>query len=465
MIAVSWHWFGHAFIFVGILVGLLVPAAVLLVRWREFGAWVLGGLVAGAVGAAWLLNKLVSSSTVISIASWTLRHRLLVLSTALVVVGLATAIYSVASVHDPTGAKKVGRVFCAVVAAAAGGALIAVAFLLATTWTRRYSEPVGVNTSVPRIEMRVGRYVALGDSYSAGEGLPPFVTGTQDPPAGDNCHRSALAYSQLLSIKTAPDDFRACSGAVMSEIFEFSQNPRQGVQVRPHLLGPNVGLVTLTIGGNDMHFSDVLAFCGRNPDCISNTLKFNPGPPNSHEPGLAPAQPIHAWADKMLVVLRGRLDRLFADLRTAAPNARIIVIGYPRLLPNGNVPRQFNSCDDILAAFSKPERAFLADREQALNRTIFDATKATHIEFIDPTHDFSSHEACGAGGALINDTKIRFIDRFPFIALDRGAFHPTAGGQRVFAREVACYLNEYQTPPSTADETTAPGSDADPIRC
>jgi lysophospholipase L1-like esterase len=465
MVAVSWGWLGHSVVFIALFAVLLLPG-IALFRWKGYRWWALGGFASGVGATTWLVRALVSSSTVVSVASWVIRHRLFVFTVVILVAVLVAAVYVAARVdHSPDVAHVVIRGL-AMLAGAGGGVVIAVVFVIGTTWLRRYSGPVGVNTNVPAIGQHIGRYVALGDSYSAGEGLSPYLGGAGDPPAGDNCHRSPLAYSQLLAIHTATGNFRACSGAVASEVFDFGQYPGKfGPQVVPGLLGPDVGLVTLTVGGNDMHFSDVLQFCGETPDCLQPTAIFHPGRPNSHEPGLPAAQPLQPWADQMIAVLRRRLDALFSRLRAAAPNARIVVFGYPRLLPVGHVPRQFDSCDDILAAFDQHERAFLAERQDQLNQSIFAATKAARIEFIDPTHDFSSHEACGPGGALINDTKITFTNRFPYLAVDRGAFHPVAQGQRVLARELACYLNHNPTPPNPADETAAPGSDANPITC
>src|SRR5580704_7836677 len=61
-------------------------------------------------------------------------------------------------------------------------------------------------------------YAALGDSYSSGEGVPPFISA----PAGDNCHRSTRAYSQLL-VGTAGfpavGNFKACSGATVADFY------------------------------------------------------------------------------------------------------------------------------------------------------------------------------------------------------------------------------------------------------
>jgi lysophospholipase L1-like esterase len=468
MVAFSWQWFGHSIVFVVLFAALLVPGIALLYQWKGYRPWAIAGFVAGALLAGLLVNALVSKATFISIASWLIRHRLLTFGVGIAVVAVVATVYFTADVERARGAMRVVVRFIAILGGLGGGILIGLVFIIGTVWIHRYWGPVGVNTSVPPIQHATGRYVALGDSYSAGEGLGPFLPGAGDPPAGDNCHRSKLAYSQLLSIHTRPGDFRACSGAVASEVFDFAQYERLGKQVTPALLGPDVGLVTLTMGGNDMHFSDVLQFCGRplpSPDCLDTTTPFNPGPPDSHEPGTPGAEPLEQWANQMLVVLHTRLDTLFTRLRTAAPNARIIVFGYPRLLPVGHVPRQFDSCDDVLAAFNEHERAFLANEEDDLNQVIFEATKAARIEFIDPAHDFSSHEACGPGGALINDTKIAFTAKFPYVTLDRGAFHPVALGQRVLARELACYLNDNAVPPDAAQEAAAPGSDADPLAC
>lgn len=468
MVAFSWHWLGHSVVFVGLFAALLVPGIVLLYQWKGYRLWAIGGFATGIVITGALVDALVSSATVISIASWLIRHRLLLFGIAIGVVIVVATIYFAAEVEQARGALRVIFRLLAIVCGAAGGVLIALVFVLGSTWIRRYDGPVGVNTDVPALQHPIGRYVALGDSYSAGEGLAPYLPGAGNPPAGDNCHRSKLAYSQQLSIRTRAGDFRACSGAVATEVFDFAQNQRLGVQVTPGLLGPDVGLVTLTMGGNDMHFSDVLKFCGSPipaPNCLDSRAVFNPGKPDSHEPGTPAARPLEHWADQMLVVAHHRLDTLFTRLRAAAPHARIIVFGYPRLLPVGHVPRQFDSCDDVLAAFDQGERDYLANQEDSLNQIIFDATKAAHVEFIDPAHDFSSHEACGPGGALINDTKIALTGHVPFITLDRGAFHPVAQGQRVLARELACYLNDNATPPDTAQETAAPGSDANPIAC
>lgn len=101
-------------------------------------------------------------------------------------------------------------------------------------------------------------YVSLGDSYSSGEGAPPFEAGTDGN--GDYCHRSANAYPNLIgrTLKSAPL-FYACSGATSDNLITNSQFTEI-----PQLSEPGTrtaDLFTLTIGGNDANFMPVLKSC------------------------------------------------------------------------------------------------------------------------------------------------------------------------------------------------------------
>jgi sugar lactone lactonase YvrE len=108
-----------------------------------------------------------------------------------------------------------------------------------------------------------GGYVALGDSYSSGEGNPPYEEGTNTGGETPNtCHRSAAAYGPLLSKALAlePTTFKACSGAVTNDIFEPNLADI-GEPAQLSWLGSSTKLVTLTIGGNDAGFVWVLEHC------------------------------------------------------------------------------------------------------------------------------------------------------------------------------------------------------------
>ena len=130
--------------------------------------------------------------------------------------------------------------------------------------------------TIPALAHVTGPYLAIGDSYSAGEGNRPFVAGT----AQTNCDRSiSTAYPVLLGVR--PITFRACSGAIVADVAERPA-VRNGIVVPTQIDGmvhPDVRLVTLTIGGNDALFSKVAISCFAKANCLTDTF-----PPN----GVAP---------------------------------------------------------------------------------------------------------------------------------------------------------------------------------
>src|ERR1700754_1011327 len=93
-----------------------------------------------------------------------------------------------------------------------------------------------------RAQAAAPAYVALGDSYSSGNGAGNYISSSGD------CHRSNSAYPALWASANSPSSFTfaACSGAVTTDVI----NSQLGS------LNASTGLVTLTIGGNDAGFAD-----------------------------------------------------------------------------------------------------------------------------------------------------------------------------------------------------------------
>ena len=174
------------------------------------------------------------------------------------------------------------------------------------------------------------RYVALGDSYSAGEGVPPFSAGTNT--RDNTCHRSPKAYPQLVSCHGLPDAtslrFRACAGAtVAAMVSSFKSEPRQLLWI-----DASARYVTLSIGGNDVCFAEGLAECvygpgaGGSPGCrsrndkrVRNRIKALG---SDRCPSLESCSPIIP-----------SLQHLFERIQRQAPQANIRVITYPHLFP------------------------------------------------------------------------------------------------------------------------------------
>ena len=97
-------------------------------------------------------------------------------------------------------------------------------------------------------------YVALGDSYSSGTGTRSYIND------GSNCLRSTKAYPSLIAAARGYSlNFRACSGEKIPDV----------VNNQLSALTSATNYVSISIGGNDAGFADVLTTCAL-PSWMSN---------------------------------------------------------------------------------------------------------------------------------------------------------------------------------------------------
>lgn len=230
----------------------------------------------------------------------------------------------------------------------------------------------------------VVEYVALGDSYAAGWGAPPA-----DPE--DPCQRSAQGYPTLLDDAQKRIELEvnaACKGAKTADV----------INTQLSALNSDTRLVTLTVGGNDLNVADVAATCTT--------------------PGVTAAQCIadiqNAVTPAKLQALDDALTDLYAKVAARAPDARIVVTGYPYLAdpaPGSPIITALNAATDQLNATIK----------QAVTVT---QNADVNIRYVDVTAEFAGHGIFSPN---------------PFINPPgtEAAFHPNALGYSVYATAIA----------------------------
>jgi len=223
------------------------------------------------------------------------------------------------------------------------------------------------------------RYVALGDSYAAGQGGGDYL---------NDCLQSLNGYPYLLEPRRRIDlrANAACSGASTSEV--------RSTQLSE--LNQDTELVTLTVGAADLDLQGVLAAC-------------------TPEPTAAGCQDAINVALGELALLGVSLTNLYGQVAAAAPDALIVVTGYPYLFeivpgdPTAAIKDQINNAVTLL------------------NRTIQQAVAAAqgaevNIVYVDVTAEFAGH---GIGS------------KRPFINPDGlDAYHPNAAGYRAYAKAI-----------------------------
>jgi len=203
-------------------------------------------------------------------------------------------------------------------------------------FTQNGTEPGLVRIPLAQTAVRQ-EYVALGDSYSSGEGDPPYETLTAIP-GWNVCHRSEAAYSDLLDreLTLGPLGFGACSGAVTDDLFNPNTANHEPAQFI-YLLPDNTRTVTLTIGGDDLGFVEVLEHC-------IEGLRLGDPWPYWQGAECSTSQTLRDVLSARLNVLGGTsatsvdggplihpLSEVFAAIHAEAPKARIVVGGYPAL--------------------------------------------------------------------------------------------------------------------------------------
>lgn len=206
---------------------------------------------------------------------------------------------------------------------------------------------VGIGTG----QAAAGAYTALGDSYSSGVG-----TRTYYPDSG-SCHRGPGAYPVRVAARLgAPLTFAACSGARVPDVLNQLGS-----------LDASTAYVTVSVGGNDAGFADVITRCA---------LPW---------PWTCTAD-IAAADHHIRTALPGALDDLYTRIRTRAPNALVVVVGYPRLF-NGE------ECN-LGARISPSEQASLNATADLLATTIAGRAAAHGFRFADVRPAFTRHAIC-----------------------------------------------------------------------
>ncbi|TDD57793.1 SGNH/GDSL hydrolase family protein [Kribbella antibiotica] len=237
----------------------------------------------------------------------------------------------------------------------------------------------------PGVAHAAVNYVALGDSYASGVGTRSYIS------SSGNCQRSTKAYPYLDATRLGANlTFVACSGARVADV---TANQLSAVTSAANR-------ITVQVGGNDAGFSSVITECAKPAwlgDCTTAI--------NNAQATINNAIP-------------GRLNGLYAAIRSRAASAKVIVVGYPRL---------FNGTDCNAGTFFSPaEMTRLNETADLLNNKISVAANAAGFSFANPTSAFTGHSVCGSP-EWINGLSNPVSE----------SYHPNTTGQAAYANLVA----------------------------
>lgn len=267
-----------------------------------------------------------------------------------------------------------------------------------------------------------GNYVALGDSYSSGDGAGDYAPETAVP---GGCWRSSNAYAHLIEDEfdfAGALAFYACSSHRGKEMLDELGTPESQIErVTEH-----TSLVTLGIGGNDLGFIPVLR------TCIVRMPLLESGVCTGQEEDI----------DKRMRHFEETLDTVIAEIRDRAPDARILVLGYPRLFPEEPPAMYYTlTVGDQLWLNGIAERfnERIRDAVYRADGDVYGSRGTGSVEYVNTFSALTGHEVSAEDAWLNGIVLGRFGEG---LKVDRATFHPTAQGQMSIAERVRLQIVE-----------------------
>jgi lysophospholipase L1-like esterase len=249
-------------------------------------------------------------------------------------------------------------------------------------------------------------YAALGDSDAAGAGIAPV--------SDRACARSKVNYGSLVAAQLKYTSFKdvSCGGATTTDL----TRPQVGTSNEPQLdaVGRRTRLVTISIGLNDKKVASALFYACMSPSGVaSDWCRLVLGTTEAQtRTGLAQAA--------------SRLSQALRAIRKKAPDATVILVGYPRFLPDSG------DCPDRVPFVSDMEPR-VREALAAVNELWKQVATKEGAEYVDTYALTKGHDVCSADPWINGATDV------PGKA---AAMHPFAAFHRAVADAIVSLLEK-----------------------
>lgn len=270
-------------------------------------------------------------------------------------------------------------------------------------------------------------YVAMGDSYSSGDGsdrTPASPTRNDAVYSGGACYRSSNAAAVLLAARRGLTlTHVACDGATTANILTTGQNGEPAQITR---LTPNTALVTMTIGGNDTSLLGLGGCVLTNGDCTPGNwggLWFSP-------------QAQYGAANTAIDGLGAKVGAILRQVAVRSPNARVVIAGYPYIISGpGEAP---DACSSVVTAWEATSFNTVLARENAVVKAAVQAVSdelGKDYRFADPLANGSPFMERLAPNAQLGDGCSTSTQRWMngYGDTQYGSWHPNIYGQQRYA--------------------------------
>lgn len=221
-------------------------------------------------------------------------------------------------------------------------------------------------------------YVALGDSYSSGVGAGNYISD------GTSCDRSTLGYPYLWYQQHSVSSFKfeACSGAKSTDVLNNQISA----------LSSSTSVVSISVGGNDLGFAQIMEDCNLYSDstCVNE---------------------INAAETTAKTKLPGWLDNVYSQIKSRSPNAKVVVLSYPRF---------YDMNAWYCPGLSSTKRSKINEGANVLDGVIQTEAGKYGFSFADVRSSFANgHEICDYGSEWLHSIDWSDITQ---------SYHPNSSG-------------------------------------
>lgn len=283
-------------------------------------------------------------------------------------------------------------------------------------------------------------YMGLGDSYTSGEGAFDYLLGTDT--RFNNCHLSANSYPLLLThdlFSNSGGHSVACSGAMIDDVgsnsdeYHGQASGDYGVDDVLSDFAPGYvaqqrfvrryqpRTVTVSVGGNDIGFGDILE------RCVVPHISRHHSDENCYDT-YESRQEVVDLVDRTVK----RWTSLYQQLKTESPGSTIYVVGYP------SIASDIGNCS-INVRLDKNELEFAEELIGYMNGSIRGAAMDAGVPYVDIGNSLAGHRLCEASGSSVAVNGLTAGNDFGIFGiglLGRESYHPNALSHRLIEQAI-----------------------------
>ncbi|MFB7333754.1 SGNH/GDSL hydrolase family protein [Streptomyces adustus] len=295
--------------------------------------------------------------------------------------------------------------------------------------------------------------VFFGDSYTANFGIAPFQEGDRT-----FCFQAKENYPTVATRRLADKGITldvqsdvSCGGALAHHFWQEQELPFIGQKLPPQqdALKQDTQLAVGSMGGNTLGFNRILKQCS---DKLRTEGVLLPGEPvDADEPAAKCGEFFETgdgkkWLDNQFEQVAGDLEELLDRIGYFAPDAKRVLVGYPRLVPEDTTKCLTEAPGQTQLPFADVPKDALPVLDQIQKRLNDVMKKAAAdaeggADFVDLYARTGSNTACAGAdrgiGGLLEDSQVELGDyKLPWYA------HPNGKGRDIQAEQVADKVEE-----------------------